>query len=280
MISKKQTGSSIVTEIMLVTPKLAKKWLEETNTNNRRIASMKVMAMAAAIERGEWHLTHQGIAFYEDDSLADGQHRLSAIVKADKPVRCMVTYGLPKQAHAGIDEGKIGRNLQDRMTFLGRNLQRLELAIYRNLWSELRRQKLGLECWDEHHPQSDLEAFAAMQSQYAEAVQFVMSVPVPANKVRHGCLFASVAAAYFTEDHDRLKEFLQVVASGIARDEADSAAIRVRDYFMTSTLSRSTPARFDAYCKCCAGVSSFVRHRGLSKLYAARTLLFALPSLS
>ena len=31
---------------------------------------------------GQWASTHQGIAFADDDTLIDGQHRLLAIVKA------------------------------------------------------------------------------------------------------------------------------------------------------------------------------------------------------
>ena len=38
--------------------------------------------------------THQGIAFDENGVLQDGQHRLCAIVSANKPVDMMVTSGL------------------------------------------------------------------------------------------------------------------------------------------------------------------------------------------
>jgi hypothetical protein len=48
------------------------------------------------MKNGAFELTHQGIAFYEDGCLADGQHRLSAIVKSGVTVQMMVARGIEK----------------------------------------------------------------------------------------------------------------------------------------------------------------------------------------
>ena len=52
---------------------------------------------------GDWSLTHQGIAFYDDGSLADGQHRLNAIVSSGVTVKMQVAYGVPRTSGADID---------------------------------------------------------------------------------------------------------------------------------------------------------------------------------
>ena len=71
------------TEVVLVTPLLAKKWLER-NTDNRDIRPSVVTGLAESITRGEWVLSHQGIAFAKSGRLLDGQHRLLAIVEANR----------------------------------------------------------------------------------------------------------------------------------------------------------------------------------------------------
>ncbi|MEU9796833.1 hypothetical protein AB0E27_40915 [Streptomyces sparsogenes] len=93
------------TEVHTVTPELAEAWLAK-NKKNRPLSRQSVIQLARAIERGEWRLTHQGIAFDEDDVLIDGQHRLAAVLKAGMAVRMAVTYGVPRDAFTVMDTGR------------------------------------------------------------------------------------------------------------------------------------------------------------------------------
>ena len=61
---------------------------------------------AAAMRRGEWRVTHQGIAFDTTGVLVDGQHRLAAIVEADIPVEVTVFTEVPERAFDLLDTGK------------------------------------------------------------------------------------------------------------------------------------------------------------------------------
>ena len=88
---------------MTVTPEMASNWLSANNNANRSLSALRVENIANDILNGKWHLTHQGIAFYEDGDIADGQHRLSALVKCNTPIEILVTFGLPKPAGIGID---------------------------------------------------------------------------------------------------------------------------------------------------------------------------------
>lgn len=92
---------AILTQLQLVTPEQARIWLERNTNRSLRIA--KVRAIAKEITDGNWRTTHQGIAFFEDGSLADGQHRLSAIVSAGRAVEMLVTYGMTTQNAEAID---------------------------------------------------------------------------------------------------------------------------------------------------------------------------------
>ncbi|MFC8257483.1 hypothetical protein ACFUNF_07525 [Streptomyces sp. NPDC057291] len=104
-------------EVLSVSPELAAQWLT-LNTNNRPLSKNTVQQLAAQIQRGEWQLTHQGIAFDEDDVLIDGQHRLAAIVKAGTTVPVTVTHGVPRTAFTVMDTGR-KRTGRDALALIG-----------------------------------------------------------------------------------------------------------------------------------------------------------------
>jgi len=90
------------TEIRTITPEESAILLEG-NTGNRPVRATRVNMLAEAIARGEWMLTHQGIAIADNGRILDGQHRLLAIVKSGIPVRMAVTTGVDEAAFSAID---------------------------------------------------------------------------------------------------------------------------------------------------------------------------------
>ena len=73
-------------KVETITPKLAEKWME-ANKNNRPLRRSLVGRYAGAIRRGQWELNGESIKFDEDGVLFDGQHRLAAVVEANKPIK-------------------------------------------------------------------------------------------------------------------------------------------------------------------------------------------------
>ncbi|MEZ7006858.1 hypothetical protein [Streptomyces sp. AD55] len=96
---------NLVWRVVEVTPEIAAVFLSRASVN-RRLDKGRVNALADAIVRGEWKLTHQGIAFDEDGLLLDGQHRLHAIIEAKTPVEMLVFNGLAKDVFPVLDTGK------------------------------------------------------------------------------------------------------------------------------------------------------------------------------
>ncbi|MEU0697780.1 hypothetical protein ABZ349_27875 [Streptomyces niveus] len=96
---------NLVWRIVKVTPEIAEAFLSQASAN-RRLDLGQVRALAESILRGEWRLTHQGIAFDETGELLDGQHRLHAIIEANTPVEMLVFEGLPKDVFSVLDTGK------------------------------------------------------------------------------------------------------------------------------------------------------------------------------
>lgn len=89
-----------------VTPERAQKWISENNLGNRPLSPNYVSTLARALERGEWKLHHQGVAFTSDGRLLDGQHRLAAIVQAGLPADLLIARGVDSETFSVMDTGK------------------------------------------------------------------------------------------------------------------------------------------------------------------------------
>jgi hypothetical protein len=78
--------------VVTITPARAAELLA-ANSTNRPLSRAVVHGFAEAMRRGEWMVTHQGIAFDVHGVLVDGQHRLAAIIDADQSVELTVFTG-------------------------------------------------------------------------------------------------------------------------------------------------------------------------------------------
>lgn len=94
------------TELKTVTPALAREWLKR-NTGNRPMRRSTVESWKLILQRGEYRLTHQGIAFLKSGALGDGQRRLTAISEMSDAfsIQMLVTSDLPDEAFLGMDQG-------------------------------------------------------------------------------------------------------------------------------------------------------------------------------
>lgn len=89
--------------VMLVTPELAKRWLEKNHPNNRPVAFKRVEAFANDMRANAWKLTHQPICFDGEGRLIDGQHRLEAVVMSGATVQMFVVHNAAGSYHDPID---------------------------------------------------------------------------------------------------------------------------------------------------------------------------------
>lgn len=94
------------TRLTLVTPKMAREWLDR-NENNRPLRPGVVDGFLNAYRRGEWKITHQGVAFAKSGRLLDGQHRLTFISELPEgtTVPMNVSIDLDEDAFDCIDQG-------------------------------------------------------------------------------------------------------------------------------------------------------------------------------
>jgi hypothetical protein len=81
------------------------------------------------MRKGEWEFNGDAIRINGSGKVVDGQHRLHAIIKADKAIQCLVVSGLKQSAFATIDCGK-ARSNGDALAIKGyRNANILAAAL-------------------------------------------------------------------------------------------------------------------------------------------------------
>lgn len=108
---KRAGGPLLSAEVILVTPEMAERWLNN-NPDNRREHAPTVARIRKSILSGEWRLNGETIKIQVNGSILDGQHRLRAILESGIAVQSLVVTGLPRECFDTIDQGK-SRSIAD-----------------------------------------------------------------------------------------------------------------------------------------------------------------------
>lgn len=108
-------------QIITLTPELATELLEK-NKNNRPLSDAHVERIAHQIRAGKWKFNGDTIKVAESNDILDGQHRLWAVVNANKPVETVIVYGIEEDAFATIDTLRKPRSGADILALKGLRL--------------------------------------------------------------------------------------------------------------------------------------------------------------
>ena len=95
--------------IIIITPEQAKRWLEKNNgggKGNRKFSQRQLACLTDSIFRGQWMLNGETIKIGQDGSVIDGQHRLMAVVRANRPIESLVVFDCDPSAYNTIDKGR------------------------------------------------------------------------------------------------------------------------------------------------------------------------------
>lgn len=115
----------------VVTPGLAAAMLEH-NTANRRINKAQLALQIGRLKRGNFILTHQGLAFAKSGALLDGQHRLLAVAQSGVSAPFMITFGAAQEEFTAIDTGR-SRQAADLVGIKGLDQPALRSSVARVL---------------------------------------------------------------------------------------------------------------------------------------------------
>lgn len=253
------------TELVKITPDMAKNMLN-SNPINRNISERAVSDLSRAILNNDWQITHQGIAFYDDGTLADGQHRLTAVVKADVPVYMMVTKGLSKEVAMTLDSGR-RRSLIDGIKISGAAP-----------WMEAKHVNLVPIIT---HPKrlTDMQKvdFLIGMKPYVEFAtdSFVSNRRFLTSSIIHAAL---AMAAYHKEDPAKLKRFAEVFLDGIMAEPGEKVIILIREYFLSHPNGGDSD-KHEKYLKLQRAIQAYCRGESIKRLVQPAEVIYSAEGL-
>lgn len=241
------------TEVVRITPSMAEHYLSK-NVLNRSISRPLIEKYAYDMENNNWVLNHQGIAFYEDGTIADGQHRLLSIIKSRKTIPMMVTTGVKKPAAITIDVGR-KRSVSDGIHIGGFSdwITQRHIALINQIADPKRLT-----------PKETVEWLDGMKSSAQFAVDVLRSSK---RALVNSTLHAAMALAHFynPEKEEMLKRFAEVYMDGMANNKKELSAIKLRDEFMSNTRNGAS-YRKDKFLKAQRALQAFLDGEVLSRL--------------
>ena len=95
----------LVARVETITPEIAREYLK-FNSVNRPLNKNIVDYYAEQMVKGQWKLNGESICFTKNGAMANGQHRLNAIIKYGKPVDLLVVRGCDEDSFITYDSGR------------------------------------------------------------------------------------------------------------------------------------------------------------------------------
>lgn len=115
-------------QLETITPQVAAKYLL-LNTDNRPMHSTYVDYLSRQMQEGLWkEESGESIKFSSEGVLLDGQHRLAALIKANKPLKFLVVRDIDKSVFTVLDTGK-KRSASDSLYMQGETRGKLVASI-------------------------------------------------------------------------------------------------------------------------------------------------------
>jgi hypothetical protein len=272
MKRNKEKKVAINTTLVNITPAMARGWLDR-NIINRNLREDRVIGYAEQIKAGTFMTTHQGIAFYADGTLADGQHRLSGIVKANLPVKMFVTTGLPRIASQVIDQNT-PRAAHDAIRIGGGAdwVERNTVAVIRYLLSNM---------GSDAHAKT-VQEIASYAAKYQDDLVWLKNAANHRRKrfVSHAGLLASYFCALRAGvPRETINRFMVIMRDGEIAGHYENAAIRLREYLLnTPGAWGGSTMRSDTTRRTQRAISAFAARQSLARLYAPDTLIYPVPA--
>ena len=100
-----RSAAGVISEVVTVTPGLAKVIIENHNPNNRQMKPVKAQHYAADMIAGRWAFNGEPIIFSASGELNDGQHRMQAVIDSNRPSPFLFVFGVSRESRTTVDQG-------------------------------------------------------------------------------------------------------------------------------------------------------------------------------
>lgn len=235
----------------------AQVWLTKVNELNRARSKSYIQQLAVDMVKGDFKGTHEGIAFDKEGYVVDGQHRLEAIVLADKiaggkfeGVDMFVFYNVPRESMDVINSGRKWQ-FKDHMGIRGIKMGAKHGSVANVM--------MGNGIWkrDSSSTQQKLHFI----DKYPFGIDFAATAQISPSPVA-----AVVARAFETlpEKRHRIREFVEVYRTGRATSDKDWGATTLRDYIRERKIAGESD-RIRIYVAAELALSAFLDNKPLKQ---------------
>jgi len=265
---------------MTVTPKMAEDWLKAAG-KNRNMKPSRVALYSQMVKRDEWYATCQGIGFDTRGRLIDGQHRLTAIIVADKPALLLVVRGLDPASQMVLDQPAVRQAYEQIKIARGIDVTPRHIAIAKVMMTSVRDSDA------QRVARSDTLILERYYMEWHEGINYVChafdNVGHTIPRVTIAPVQGPLARAYYThqKEHEMIDEFAEILVSGFTSREQASAAIALRNWLIGSSKSaRRFVSRMETYKKTELALKAFYEKQTMRKVPTTplETELFPLPN--
>lgn len=218
---------------MMVTPQIAQEFLTH-NVDNRNLKRRNVHMMAKAMREGKWQLNPEGISFYQNGNMRDGQHRCYAVIEAGVPVEMVVTYDVPNESI--ICDRASPRSQLDILSMTGAPSSVCQKAIVALT------NTLFYICGSVAPDSAFLCDFCTDEAEYLSDV-YRMASKGEKSLPRRAPVMSAVYVAYrYGVSGETIDRFCSVIGTGFYSGECETAAIVIRNKLLErgSTWGKSS----------------------------------------
>ena len=246
----------------IITPDRAADYLTH-NVKNRKLRQSVVRQYARDMKNDKWQVSPQGISFYQNGNLADGQTRLNAIIMADKPVEIYVTYDVPNDTT--IQDRGAKRTSSDILYMAGKNSAAAGTAGVGTL------NFLFLLAGMKTITDQMREAFI---EEYEEILCDAVNYSTHGTNKFVVCGKASIMAAAFCAlycgvELNTLDEFFTKANTGFIDSPSQSAAIVLRNTIIQDYTGKDFPNRKFAFVVATNAIKDYANEVPRTKKYRA-----------
>jgi hypothetical protein len=258
----------------LVTPDIARTWLDHWNTRNRRFKGGSSDLYAREMKQGNWKRGSR-IIFYGDGVLCDGQNRLLAVVKSKIPCLFDVLIGASIDEGTAIDTGT-KRSVQDALQIKGcpewianKNTVALVNTIHK-LATSSNGYKLS---------HSVIEEFASANEPWLRPAIEIGFYNKKLKLTSAGYCAQIAVALRHGESYEELKDFHSRYVSGENYEAEKNSTIRLREYILSFHGTPWTlPTGYDTAKRTQRAIQAFIQRQHLHKLYAPAEYIYQFPT--
>jgi len=240
-------------EVVTMTPQWASQLLGQTKQRNRKFKRRHLERLTSTIQSGNWYITAQGIALDQDNNILDGQHRLAAVVRAEKPIQIMLGRNLDPGIFNVVDTGST-RTAGDALDILGSSKGKTVAAALKNYQLYYQFPKVK---WSGNHTPAHTEVTKLydIHKDYVEN----MIEEIARRRKSFRCFSESVALTFSLLARDKhwaetpILKFMDAICFG-ANLEAEDVCLSFRNQLGSGYFKRrgTCPAQYllNSFIKC------------------------------